>query len=723
MNEMTVSDARARRAPLARSAIDAMLAPESIAVVGASDDPGRVGGMPIAFLDRVGYAGAVYPVNPSRDTVQGRPAYPAVGAIGSPVDLAVVAVAAERAVGVVEECAAAGVRGAIVLSSGFAEVGAAGAARQEALRAVVARTGIRVCGPNCAGIMNVHERMTASFGSHLAADATLIPGSIAIVSQSGAVGAYMFTLARRRGLGLSSWVTTGNEVDAQVADFVAALAHDPATDAIAMYLEQVRDAEKLIEAAELACEQGKALVAILAGRSEEAEHAMRSHTAAMAGDRQVTSAALDALGIAQVDSIEDLLSTAVGLAGRRRPRGGGVGLVTISGAAGIMMVDRCAELDLAVPTLPDAAQDRLRELLPFAGVANPLDVTGNITNTPEIFAPFLEELLACEAIDSVVCFLGHVTLSPHVGGRLLADVAAVARGTSKPIWFVGLPGESDQAALLVDAGVPVFEDPVRAIEALAVARNAAAHAAADRDQRVGARRARPRASAPLGALPAGPALSETEAQDVLAAVGVPFPAQRIATSAAAAADAVRAFGGSAVLKILSPDIAHKTDIGGVRVGVAADEAAEAYEAIVAAARRHAPAARLDGVLVQELVDGHPVIVGTKRDETFGPVVLVGSGGIFTELLGDRALALAPLDRAGAQRLIDRTGLAPILAGARGGPPLARDALADLVATLSQLAWDERDRLRSIELNPVLIRPLDVVAVDALIEMEGRPNGG
>jgi acyl-CoA synthetase (NDP forming) len=702
------------------NSIHPLLAPSSIAVIGASDDSGRVGGMPLHFLAEVGYAGAVYPVNPRRATVQGRESYARIGDVPGPVDLAIVAVAADQAVEVVAECADAGVRGAVIFSAGFAETDSAGQARQDELARIASETGIRLCGPNCAGIMNVAQRMTASFGSHLAADTSLIPGPIAIVSQSGAVGAYLFTLARRAGIGLSYWVTTGNEVDTTVADYVRVIAEDDGTSVIALYLEQVRDAKALMEAAEIARVNGKALVGVLAGRSKAAERALRSHTAAMAGDRTVAAAALDELGVIRVDSIEALLTTSVGLAGERRPRGNGVGIVTISGAAGIMMLDRASELGLHVPALSEAAQARIKALLPYASTENPVDITGNISNTPEIFAPVLEELLRADSVGAVVCFLGHVLLSPHVGERLLRELADSAAGTTKPVWLVGVVAEPAHAAVLEAAGIPLFTDPVTAVAALGAVHRANAWSEA-RGADILARR---RAADDLIPAPAPDQaeLTEAQAQAWLAPLGVRFPRQVEVTDPAGAAAAADELGGLVAMKVLSPDIAHKSDVGGVRTGVTVAGAVVAYEDILRAVRERAPAARVDGVLVQQQVEGHPVIVGTKDDETFGPVVLVGTGGIYTEITGDRAVGLAPVDKAGAEALIERTKLPEILRGARGRPALAYGDLVDLIVAMSQLAWSARGEIQSMELNPVLVGPDEAVAVDAFIETKGVAHG-
>jgi acyl-CoA synthetase (NDP forming) len=711
-------ETRARRA----AGLEALLAPSSIAIIGASDDPSRVSGMPLAFLIAAGYEGGIYPVNPRRSKVQGRKSYPSIGDVPGTVDLAVIAVAAAHVVDVVEQCAAAGVRGVVIFSSGFAEAGPRGAERQAAIAEVVGRTGIRVCGPNCAGLMNVPSRVVASFGSHLAADTKLLPGRIAVVSQSGAVGAYLLTLARERGVGLSYWVTTGNEVDTQVADYIAAIAERRDTSVIALYVEQIRDANTLIEACELARRNGVRLVGIMPGRSTAAAEALLSHTAAIAGDHRVAVEALSEMGIAMVDSLDDLVSTSIALSSPTQPQIPGVGIVTISGAAGVMMVDRSADLGLPVPTLPATAQERMRELLPFAATANPIDVTGNITNTPDVFAPFLDEVLVCEEVGTVVCFLGHVIRSPHVGDRLVADVAAAAERADKPIWLVGVTPGLAQVAELERAGVPLFVDPVRAIEVLGVVLRARQSDALPGADGLAARRRL--AAAHIAQLPAPGirSLSERQAQSVFRQVGIRFPRQAVAADAAAAAQAVTQVGAPAVLKVLAPGLTHKTDVGGVRLGVTSAEAEEAFASIVEAVGRTAPGLQIEGVLVQETVEGHPVIVGARVDETFGPVVLVGTGGIYAELLNDQALALAPVDRDGAAALIERTKLPSFLRGARGGPPLAYEALLDVVVAVAELAWQTRDGIASLELNPVLVGLSEAVAVDAVVELKENHDG-
>lgn len=694
--------------------LDAILDPRSIAVIGASEDPGRIGGMPLHFLRSAGYTGSVYAVHPHRRNIQGVPTFAEIGAVPDPVDLAVVAVPAAHVLGVAEQCAAAGVRGAVIFSAGFAETGVEGARRQQELKRIADESGMRICGPNCAGVMNVAAGMTATFGSHLAADTRLVRGPIAIVSQSGAVGAYTFALARARNVGLSYWVTTGNEADTSVADYVEAIAPDPATRVIAIYLESMRDAHRLAPAVAAAQQHDVAVVALLAGKSEQASAALQSHSAAIASEHAVASAALRDLGVIEVSTIEDLLAVAVGLSAQPRPTGANLGVISMSGGIGILMLDRAVERGLHVPVLPTRTQQAMRELLPYAGTANPVDITGNFSNQPEVFAAFFEAMLASPELDGIACFLGHVLPAP-VGRRFVDELCALNRRANKPIWLIGMDDEEhDVSRRLTAAQVPLFTDPVRAIDVLA---DVVAHGRRIR-QSPAARLLSRRGHDAGRSRPAGATrvLSEVDSQRIAIRAGVSFPEQRLVTSAGAAKEAAAELGpGDVAVKIVAPDLLHKADVGGVLVGVRPDDAGHAYREVVTEVKERAPQLAVEGVLVQQQCDGVPVLVSVRNDPLFGPVVAFGAGGERAELHEDAALALAPVDLVGATELIARTRVGRRM---RSVSSLSLERLAELLVGVSEFGWRERARLEELELNPVLVSDRAAVAVDAVVRWCG-----
>jgi acetate---CoA ligase (ADP-forming) len=692
-----------------------LLSPRSIAVIGASSDLNRIGGQPIKYLQAAGYEGSIYPVNPARTEIGGLRSFPGLGEVPGPVDLAIVALPAEPSVVAVRECAAAGVPAAVVFASGFAETGEPGRALQAEMVYVAHTAGMRLIGPNCAGFINIPARVTAAFGTHLS-DPTLLSGKLAFVGQSGAVGAYLFSLARARAIGLSQWITTGNEADLQVADFVGALADDPETRVICTYLEQVRDGERLMRAVDGARAAGKPVLCLWAGRSAAGKDAVRSHTAALAGDAAVLSAALREMGVVEVESLDDLLHLGVVLVETTRPRGKGVGILSVSGGMGILLTDRCVELGLDVPELPDAVQAELRAMLPYAGTRNPVDFTGNIGNTPHVFGAFLDVLLDRPEVDVVVCFLGHLTLSELTGQRFVREAGERSAARRKPVWIIAL---DDPAGLVArtsrERGLPLFEDSRQCVDVLALA-------LAAREGRSGVLERRAAMPDTTGVERLAP-LSEVEARALLRAAGVPAPREVLVHTAAAAEQAARDLGAEVVVKVVSRDLAHKTEAGAVRVGVTAATAARAFEEVLANVRGHVDDVRVDGVLVQQQVAGAAeLIVGVINDAAFGPAVVVGWGGVLVELVDDRAVGLAPLDHAAARRLLDRTAAARVLSGLRGHPPLDVDAVVDLLVRVSEFAWTYRDVLCSLDLNPVVVAEVGGGAVPVDVYLEWKRDG-
>jgi acyl-CoA synthetase (NDP forming) len=693
----------------AAATLKALFEPRRVAVVGASDDPTRIGGRPIAYMKAAGFQGELIPVNAKRDRVQGLPAVPTIAAIEGRVDFGLIALPAPQVLDALRDCQAKGASACLVFSSGFAEAGAAGVTMQQELRRTVAGSGMRMIGPNCLGAFNAHNGFIPCFSSTLDRGPPLA-GGLSIASQSGAYGSHIYIVARGRGVGLAKFATTGNEADIDVAEMISLLVEDEATHTIAAYVEGVQDGDRLRAALELARQNRKPVIFMKVGRSQVGAEAAASHTAALAGEDRVYDAVLKECGAWRVETTEEMVDIAYAARRRIFPAGRRLGIVTISGGAGVLMADAAQDRGLEVPALPPAVQAELKAVLPFAAVRNPIDVTAQVFNDIGVLEANIRILLQQGGFDALLCFWTSVAGYPSITGPLLTAFrqgvagADLKHGGDRLIVqsIVALP---EIVAAYEADGYPVFEDPSRAVVAIA----ALLH--------FGRSFARP-AAAPIRlqrrSLPAGP-LDEVAAKRLLGEAGVPMPQERLVTSAEAAASAAEAMDGAVAMKLVSADIAHKTEIGGVLLDVAPQEAAAGYATLLERAQRHAPAAKVEGVLVTPMLKGGvECILGAKVDPVFGPVVLFGLGGIFAEALEDVACASAPLDEAAALALIDRLKGRRILEGLRGRPPADKAALARAIAALSRFAAAHADEIASIDVNPLLALPDRAVALDALI---------
>jgi len=688
----------------AADTLRALFEPRRVAIVGASDDPTRIGGRPIAYMKAAGFAGEIIPVNAKRNRVQDLPAVPSVAAIEGGIDFALIALPAPQVLDAVQECRAKGARACLVFSSGFAETDATGAAMQQALRRAVAGSGLRLIGPNCLGAFNAHNGFIPCFSSTLDRGPPL-QGGLSIASQSGAYGSHIYIVARGRGVGLAKFATTGNEVDVDVAELIALLAEDEATHTIAAYVEGVQDGARLRAALELARRNRKPVLFMKVGRSSVGAAAAASHTAALAGEDRVYDAVLAECGAWRVHTTEEMVDIAYAARPRIFPAGRKLGIVTISGGAGVLMADAAQDLGLEVPALPPPVQAELKAILPFAAVRNPIDVTAQVFNDIGVLEANIRILLQQGGFDALLCFWTSVAGYPSLTQPLLAAFRRGVAGQGARLIVQSIVALPEVVEAYEAAGFPVFEDPSRAVVAIA----ALLH--------FGRSFARPAPAAiPLthGALPRG-RLDEVAAKRLLAEAGVPVPAERLAASAQEAAAAAEAIGGRLALKLVSADIAHKTEIGGVLLDVAPAEAAAGYATLLERAAAQAPGARVEGVLVTPmLAGGVECILGAKVDPVFGPVVLFGLGGIFAEALEDVACASAPLDEEAARALIDRLKGRKILDGLRGRPPADKAALARAIAALSRFIARHRDEVASVDVNPLLALPDGPVALDALI---------
>jgi acyl-CoA synthetase (NDP forming) len=677
-----------------RAGLRALLEPTSVAIIGASGDPTRIGGRVLSYLLKGGFGGRIVPVNPNRAEVQGVPAVPTLAAAG-PVELAVVALPAAEALAAVADCAAQGVRACIVFSSGFAEAGPEGAELERRMAEIARRSGMRILGPNCLGLFTPRAAFWGTFSNTLDRGFPA-PGGLSIVSQSGAFGTHLSYLATRRGLGLRHWISTGNECDVQASEALAFVAEDPGTRTIVLYLEGVRDGAALIAALEAARAAGKPVIVVKVGRSAVGAAAAASHTAALAGGDAVYDAVFRDCGAWRAPSAEEAIDVAELCMAGRFPAGRRLGVVTISGGGGILIADCAAEAGLDLPEMPADAQAELRAALPFCTPRNPVDMTAQAFNRMGLFERNLDVIMSRGGYDAIIAFLTTVPGSAAIVPALKDALRSVrARHPDLPV-ILSMLVEPELERAYAAEGYPVIADANRAVRATAaLARFAESF------------RRLPRPILPAPAPVALPArASEHHALELMRAAGLPVVATRLCTDAEAAVAAQRAFGGEVVLKIVSPDISHKTEIGGVLLGLEAPaEVAAGFATLMANAAVRAPGARIDGVLVAPMVTGHvEAIVGVENDPAFGPVVMLGLGGIFAEVLGDATFALAPLDRAEALAMVGRLRGRAVLEGARGRPPADVEALADLVAAVSRWALAAGPALGSLDLNPVAVLP-------------------
>jgi len=685
--------------------------PQSVAIIGASSDPVKIGGRPIDNMKIAGFQGRLIPVNARSKEIQGLPAVPSLRDVDEPVDMAVIVVPQPAVRDAVAACIEKGVQSAIILSSGFAEIDAAGAEEQHRIAAMAREGGLRLIGPNCMGTMNANTGMIATFTN--LAGIKPQTGGICIASQSGAFGAHCYTVMRERGYGLNLWATMGNQCDVDFSDCVAYMAQDPNTDVVMGYMEGITDAGKLIEALEIAQKHKKPIVLMKVGTSEVGSAAAASHTASLTGSDAVFDAVLRKYDVYRARTYDEMFDVAYACTAKKFPTKRDLGVITVSGGVGVIMADAAHEKGFELPPLPESTQKRMKAMVPFAGTRNPLDVTAQLVNDPAIMQPMFEALLGDGNYTNAICFMASVGLNPVMMEKLHPAFEAVAtQFRDRLITFSALTRYETRLPL-EKLGYLVYEDPARAINAMA----AMVHFG---EAFYGGRvRQEPPALPPNAPkVQPGVQVNEFDAKKMLAAAGVPVVDERIEQSADAAASAAMEIGFPVVMKIVSPDIQHKSEIGGVLLNIGSEaEAAAGFDTLMERGRKAAPAARLEGVLIAPMVQGGvETIIGVQRDPVFGPVVMFGLGGIFVEVLKDVTFRTAPFGLDVAHEMIRSVRGYPMLEGVRGAPPSDVDALAAALAQVSAFAAANADTLESIDLNPVLVRPKGegCVAVDALI---------
>lgn len=696
--------------------LDAFFKADGVAVIGASDDITKIGGRPVQLLRKYGYAGPIYPINPKGGTIQGLQAYASILDTPTAPEMAILAVPVEATVQAVRDCGSRGVRGVIVLSAGFAEAGPEGAALQAELVRVARNHGMRLLGPNCLGAVNVVDRLVGSFS--IALEQSMPPaGEVGIVSQSGNIGSFTMRNMAERGLGVSRFIATGNEADVDVADGIAALAHDADTRIILCCMETCRDAGRLIAALDMARQQHKPVIVLKIGATEQGQAAAASHTGALTGSDAVFDAVFRRYGVLRVRSFEELIDVghaAALLRAERLPTTDAVTLVAASGGFGIMMADAMVQAGMTLPQLADSTRALIREAVPTAGTNNPVDASAQMSARPDILLKMLAALQNDANGSTLVLLLALSLYNPRLRGVYLEALSKIRASHPDRLLVIISQGPPDAVAEINALGIPVFPSIPAAASGLAGL------------VRLGQLTTLPAAAAyggPVDAVDAAVFRNEFHAKKALAAAGISVPREEVVASADDAVRSARATGYPVVLKIASEDIAHKTEIGGVALGLQDDDAVrQAYDRLMANAREHAPLARLDGVLVAPMVRGGvELIAGVSRDPVFGPVVMVGLGGIHAEILKDVAVQVAPVSEDEALRMIRSLKMFPLLDGARGQPKADLAAAARTVARLSEFACRHAADVAEIDMNPILVKPQGegVLVLDALMVPTSR----
>jgi acyl-CoA synthetase (NDP forming) len=709
-------------APLAQPAPDLarFLNPRGVAIVGASNDPARIGGQTIRLLSEFGYTGKVYPVNPKYNEIKGLTCYPDLAAVPQPCDVALDALSAPHVPGVIEQCGKAGIPFALVLSAGFSEVGDEGKSLQSQLVAAAREAGVRLVGPNCLGIMNLKDNARVGFGGTLQLT-TLKPGPLAMVTQSGGFGFGVVAIACYYGLGFNYAISTGNEADLTLLDWIEDLLERPEVAIVVAFMEGVTDGRRMIEIGERALELGKPILVWKVGNTDIGRRAAISHTARLTAGYELFRAAFRRGGYIEIRDIDDLIDISKVLLGRKLPVGNRVAVLTLSGGAGVLLADRCIEEGLTLPRLSETTTARLRDIMvSFGSADNPIDATAHGYN--DNFASYsktIREVLADPNIDQVIARVPRgKSARPWSEGLL-----EVLRDTDKPLvlnWPTAPDDNGDVMRYLEENGVPCIMAPGRTVHAMAAVTEFARKCRARPDREVRAfRRIVERVALDL---PAAGTLGEHRSKQLLARYGIPVVNERLLTEAEVDALQASPLSFPLAVKIESPDVPHKTEAGAVRLNVA-DLAGlkQGAREVIAAAQRYRPGARIEGVLVQEMASGLEVIVGAVNDAFFGPAVAFGLGGVFTELMKDVTHRFAPFDEATAREMIAEIKGAPLLTGYRGQPALDVTALAATLARLSQLIADHADRIAEIDVNPLFVRPAGqgVVAADALIVLKDK----
>lgn len=681
------------------------LDPKSVAIIGASENPNKVGGRPVHYLQKFGFKGKIYPINPSRTEIQGEKCYKSLADLPEAPEMVIVAVAGDNAIGAVEDCAKAGVKIALVMASGFGEVDAiAGKAKERRMVEIAHKHGMRIVGPNTQGLANFGTGAIASF-STMFMEFERVEGHVAMLSQSGALSTVPVGFLNPRGIGVRHSHATGNDSDITVGELAIAVAEDPEVKLMLLYLESIPEKKYLEELSEVALHRNLPIIALKSGRTDAGKAAAQSHTGALANEDRVVDAFLEHHGIWRAPDMRGLVeATELYLKGWK-PQGRRLVAISNSGAVCVMTADAASTVGMPMAKLAPETDKKLKGILPsFATTTNPIDLTAALLSNSRLFGDILPVIAEDPAADAFV--IGVPVAGPGYDVPAFArDSAAFAEQTGKPL--VVAATQPSVAKEFQAQGVSVFPTEVEAVTAL---NQYVSHH--ELMARVKARKRGP--SSALISADKTVMLNEADSLALLASRGIPVVPYRLAHSRAEAEAAFDAIGGKVVVKGCSADIAHKSELGLVKLGVASREAVgEVYAEMEGIIRKHG--SRFDGVIIAAMTGGRrEIVIGAHRDPVFGPVVMVGDGGKYVEVFKDTTLLLPPFTRDDAKRALAKLRIAPLFEGVRGEPPMDVDALVDAVVKIGELMADTSAKVMSIDLNPVMLNSDGCVVVDAVV---------
>jgi acyl-CoA synthetase (NDP forming) len=692
------------------SRLKAALDPRSVAIIGASENPNKVGGRPVHYLDKFGFKGRIFPINPSRPEVQGHKCYKSLDDLPEPPEMVIVAVAGDNAIGAVEDCAAHGVKVAVVMASGFGEVDAiAGKAKERRMVDAARKAGMRIVGPNSQGLANFGTGAIASF-STMFMDMDRAEGHVAMLSQSGALSTVPVGFLRQRGIGVRHTHATGNDSDITVGELAVAVAEDVEVKLLLLYLESIPETKYLEELAAIALDRDLPVIALKSGRSEAGRQAAQSHTGALANEDRVVDAFFERHGIWRAPDLRGLVeATELYLKGWK-PQGRRLVAISNSGAVCVMTADAASAVGMPMAKLSAETDKKLKAILPsFATTTNPIDLTAALLSNSRLFGDILPVLAEDPAADAFL--IGVPVAGPGYDVAAFArDAAAFGRQTGKPLVIAAT--QKSVADQFVTEGSSVFPTETEAVTALhqfLAHRELMTRTKARNAQQQGAR-------ASLMSSASLTMLNEADSLALLAEHGIPVVAHQQCRSRPEAMAAFEAIGGPVVVKGCSADIAHKSELGLVKLGVATRaEAGEIWSQMQTIIRKHG--ARFDGVIIAAMAGGRrEIMIGAHRDPVFGPVVAVGDGGKYVEIFRDSALLLPPFSKDDVRAALERLKIAPLLAGVRGEAAMDVDALCEAVLRIGDLMLDDSIKVMSLDLNPVLLDSAGkgCVVVDAVV---------